>query len=45
MNAFKDELWGAARATNIHAFNHHIQKILAMDRDAYKYLCDVPAVS
>ena len=39
--AFKDELWEAARATNIHAFNHHMQKILTIDKGAHTYLCDV----
>ena len=40
-NAFKDELWGATQANDIHAFNH-MQKILAMDKGAHTYLCDVP---
>jgi hypothetical protein len=43
--AFKDEVWGAARATNIHTFNYHMQRILAMDKGAHKYLCDVPKSS
>ncbi|XP_059431442.1 uncharacterized protein LOC132164938 [Corylus avellana] len=43
--AFKDELWGAARTSNIYAFDHHMQKILSMDKGAHAYLSGVPKAS
>jgi hypothetical protein len=39
--AFKDELWGAAWATNIYAFDHHMQNIYEMDKHAHTYLSGV----
>jgi hypothetical protein len=33
--AFKDELWGAVRASNIYAFDNHMQKIFVMDKCAH----------
>ena len=36
--AFKDEIWGAARVTNVYAFNHHMQNIYEMDKGAHTYL-------
>ena len=38
-------MWGAAQAANIHAFNDHMQKILAIDKGAHAYQCDVPNAS
>jgi hypothetical protein len=43
--AVKDELWEAARASNVHAFEYHINKIMEMDDDAHNYLSDVPCAS
>ncbi|XP_059446652.1 uncharacterized protein LOC132178221 [Corylus avellana] len=43
--AFKGELWGAARAFNIYAFEHHMQKIMLMDVGAHTYLSGVPSAS
>ena len=37
-----DELWGAAWAANVYAFDHHMQNILAMNKRAHAYLSDVP---
>jgi hypothetical protein len=31
---FKDELWGAARATNVRVFQHHIKVIQGMNAGA-----------
>ena len=39
--AFKDENWGAERATNVYAFDHHMQKIYEMDKSAHTYLSGV----
>jgi hypothetical protein len=36
--AFKDELFGVARATIEARFNHHMNVIKAMDEEAFKYL-------
>jgi hypothetical protein len=43
--AFKDEIWGAARATNVYAFDDHMQKIYEMDKGAHTYLSGVPKQS
>jgi hypothetical protein len=43
--AFKDELWGTAQASNIYAFEHHMQKIMLMDGVAHTYLSVVPSAS
>jgi len=39
--AFKDELWGATRASNATIFQHHMKVIQGMDADAYRYLNDI----
>ena len=39
--AFKDEIWGAAWATNVYAFDHYMQKIYGMDKGAHTYLSGV----
>ena len=38
---FKDEIWGAAWATNVYAFDHYMQKIYGMDKGAHTYLSSV----
>jgi len=43
--AFKDQLWGAARASNALLFQHHMKVIASMDAGAYKYLNDVDPAS
>jgi hypothetical protein len=43
--AFKDEIWGAARATNVYAFDDHMQKIYEIDKGAHTYLSGVPKQS
>ncbi|XP_059450921.1 uncharacterized protein LOC132181698 [Corylus avellana] len=43
--AMKDQLWGAARAANVYAFDHHMQNILSMDKGAHEYLSGVPKAS
>jgi hypothetical protein len=43
--AFKDELWGAARATNARVFQHHMKVIQVMDASAYQYLNNVNPAS
>ena len=43
--AMKDEVWGAARSTNVYAFDHHMHNILTMDKRAHAYLSDVPKAS
>ena len=43
--AFKDEILGAAQATNVYAFDHHMQKIYEMDNGAHTYLSGVPKQS
>jgi hypothetical protein len=40
--AFKDEIWEAARATNVYAFDEYMQKIYEMDKGAHTYLSGVP---
>jgi hypothetical protein len=34
---FKDELWGAARATNTRIFQHHMKVIQSMNAGVYQY--------
>jgi hypothetical protein len=36
--AFKDKIWGAAQATNIYAFDHHMHNIYKMEKCAHTYL-------
>jgi len=43
--AFKDELWGAARASNAMIFQHHMKVIQGMDAGAYRYLNDINPAS
>jgi hypothetical protein len=42
---FKDELWGATRASNAMIFQHHMKVIQGMDVGVYRYLNDVNLVS
>jgi hypothetical protein len=39
--AFKDELWGVTRVGSIYAFDHHMQKILSMNKSGYAYFSSV----
>lgn len=43
--AFKDELWGVARASNAMTFQHHMKVIQVMDAGAYRYLNDINPAS
>ncbi|XP_059461967.1 uncharacterized protein LOC132190960 [Corylus avellana] len=43
--AMKDELWGAARASNVYAFDHHMRNIMSMEKGAHDYLSGVPKAS
>ena len=43
--ALKDEIWGAARATNVYVFDHHMQKNYEIDKGAHTYLSGVPKQS
>ncbi|XP_059461803.1 uncharacterized protein LOC132190770 [Corylus avellana] len=43
--AMKDQLWGAAYAANVYAFDHHMQNILSMEKGVHDYLSGVPKAS
>lgn len=41
--SLRDGLWNACRATTVHQFNHHMELLKQLDRDAHSWLSRFPS--